>query len=129
MLAIEGDVLIGAGGNLTTGFRLQGIDLSLKSQSEAASAIDFLRKTLAHLPEKTQYQFILRRKMGAGKPLYDYRYARRSKNPLTQTLVESRFYALRNDQLFNTEAFLFITKFHEGEKKLTDTFTLGTRRP
>lgn len=128
LLAIEEDILIGAGGNLTTGFRLEGIDLLLKSKNEMASAVDFLRKTLAHLPEETQYQFIIKRKAGAGKPLYDYRYARRSKTPLTQTLVESKFNALRKESLFNTDAFLFITKFHTGEKKITDKLTISNTK-
>lgn len=117
ILAIEEDILIGAGGNLTAGFRLEGIDIPLKSKQEIAQTIEFLRKILAHLPEKTQYQFVVKKKGGAGKPLYDYRYAGRSKDELTEVLVQSKFSALKKDRLFNTDIFLFITKFHEDEKK------------
>ncbi len=117
ILSVEEDILIGVGGNLTVGFRLEGIDIPLKSKQEIAQTIEFLRKILANLPEKTQYQFVLKKKGGAGKPLYDYRTARRSKDELSQALVQSKFGALKKDRLFNTGGLLFITKFHEDEKK------------
>lgn len=128
VLAIEEDILIGVGGNLTAGFHLEGIDLPLKSKQETAQTIEFLRRTLANLPHETQYQFIVKRKGGAGKPLYDYRFAGRSKDELTEALVESKYSTLKKDRLFNTDIYLFVTKFQEGEKKLTPTLTISNQK-
>jgi type IV secretory pathway VirB4 component len=123
VLSVEEDILIGAGGNLTAGFRLEGIDILLKSKQETAQIIEFLRKVFAHLPEKTQCQFILKRRGGPGKALYDYRYAARSKDELSQALVMNKFSALKRDRLFSTDIYLFVTKFHEDDKKHSRQFS------
>ncbi len=123
ILAIEEDVLIGVSGHLTAGFRLEGIDLPLKSKEESAQTIEFLRKTLAHLPEEIEYQFIVKRKGGAGKPLYDYKFAIRSKDELSEALAESKFGALKKDRLFSTDILLFVTKFHKTKEKSAPKLT------
>ncbi len=122
LLAIEKDVLIGASGNLTMGFRFEGDDLFLKSKQEIISSVDYLRKAFGHLPERTQVQFILKRKAGPGKALYDYRRAINQKDHLSREISETKFNALKRDILFNTEAYCFVTKFCHEKKKLTDKF-------
>ncbi len=119
LLAIEDDVLIGATGNLTLGFTFEGINLMFKSKQEIISVVEFLRQALGHLPEKTQFQFILKHKPGPGRALFDYRRSIRTADAFSTALIETKEVALRKDALFNSELYLFITKFHEEKHKLT----------
>jgi len=128
LLKIEDDILIGASGNLTVGFKLEGLSLMLKSHQEILSAVDFLRKTLGHLPEKTQYQFILKKKGGPGKALYDFRNALGVQTPFARAFVENKFDAIKQDNFFHQDLYLFITRFNLGKQKLTDGLTVSREK-
>ncbi len=128
LLAIEDDVVIGASGNLTVGFRLEGMNLMLKSRQEILSTVEFLRRTLGHLPERTQYQFILKHKSGAGRALYEYRDLVKGEDALSEALVEGKFSALRKETLFNDDLYLFITKFNQENQKLSGRFVVSNPR-
>ncbi len=119
LLAIEDDILIGATGNLTLGFVLEGINLMFKSKQEIISVVEFLRQALGHLPEKTQFQFILKHRPGPGRALFDYRRSIRTADAFSTALIESKETTLRKDALFNSELYLFITKFYDEKHKLT----------
>lgn len=128
LLAIEENILIGASGNLTMGFRFDGDDLFLKSKQEIISSVDYLRKAFGHLPEKTQVQFVVKRKAGPGKALYDYRREINQKDNLSIEITNTKFNALKKDILFNTEAYCFITKFCHEKKKLTDKLVVNNAK-
>ncbi len=128
LLAIEDDIVVGASGNMTVGFRVEGMNLMLKSRQEILSTVDFLRRTLGHLPEKTQYQFILKHKPGAGRALYDYRDAVKGGHPISEALIESKFNTLRSDRLFHDELYLFITKLHEEKQKLSGLSVVSNQK-
>jgi type IV secretory pathway VirB4 component len=121
LLTVEEDIIIGASGNLTIGFRVEGFPLMLKSNQEIAAAVDSLRKVLGHLPEKTQYQFILKKKPGAGKVLYAYRNALAVNTPLSREFLEDKTGALKKDRLFHQDLYLFITRFNPEKQKFSDT--------
>jgi len=113
LIAIEDDIVIGATGNMTVGYRLEAINLMLKSRQELVWAVEFLRRSLGHLPQRTQYQFVLQNKPGAGRALYEYRDGITAKDAFSKTLVQTKVNALREDSLFNTQLYLFITKLNE----------------
>ncbi len=127
LLEIQDDVLLGVSGSLTIGFMLEGVHLAFKSKQEIVALVQFLRQTLGHLPQKIEFQFILKHRPGPGKPLSDYRRCVRSADGFSAALLDAKEELLRRDLLFNTELYLFITKFH-GEQPKRAKFDLFGKR-
>lgn len=117
LFGIEDGVLIGTTGRLGVGFRLEGRDLLLDSESEIEDFEQRLRRFLNHLPEAAGIHFLVQSQTGDEEVIRQYEVGIGSQDLLTTRIVGAKAEGYRREPFQRREIFVYVTLRNDGAKR------------
>lgn len=117
LFGIEDGILIGTTGSLGVGFRLEGRDLLLDSESEIEDFEQGLRRFLNHLPEEVGIHFLVQSQKGDEEVIRQYEGGVSSQDLLTTRIVGAKAEGYRQEPFQRRELFVYVTVRNGGTKR------------
>ncbi len=109
LFGIEDGVLIGVSGIIGVGFKLEGRDLLLESDSEIEDFEQRLRRFLNHLPEEAGLHFLVQSQTGNEEVIQRYEEGVSSRDLLAARIVGAKAEGYRLQPFQKREIFVYVT--------------------
>ncbi len=117
LYSLEEGVVTGVTGALGKGFRFEGRDLLLQSESEMEDFEKRMRKFLNGLPQGLMLHFIVRAQSGDREILQAYSDSITDRNPLSEKLLASKINSYWEKPFLKREIFLFVVIDPTGSRR------------